>query len=240
MKLLLSTLVSLLLTCSVTMAETIRFQASDGITVTADFSKPDGNYSTIIVLYHMAGASRGEYAHTASKLNDLGYATLAVDQRSGGCFNGVPNETVASAGGSTNFVDAIPDLVAASQWARQHSGATKVGVLGSSYSAGLILVLSSQSQSFADVVMSFSPGEYYGSSDYVARTISNINVPVFLTSARGEAGQWQPYERGITGTVVGFTPQGAGRHGASALDSSDADEYWVALEGFLGQYLPVN
>ena len=40
-------------------AETVSFQASDGVTVTADVSR--GTTNTVIVLFHMAGASRGEY-----------------------------------------------------------------------------------------------------------------------------------------------------------------------------------
>ena len=237
MKHLLTAFIATLCLSAPAQAETVRFQASDGVVVTADFNTPDANAETVIVLYHMAGASRGEYRNIAGRLNALGYATLAVDQRSGGQFNGVRNETVAAAGGSTNFVDAIPDLVAASAWARQVTGVQKVGVLGSSYSAGLVLVLSAKDQGFADAVMSFSPGEYYGSRDYVAREVGNITQPVFLTAARGETGQWEPLASRMRSTVVGFVPNGTGRHGASALDSSDGAEYWAALEGFLAQHL---
>ena len=240
MKSLLLSLFILLLSCSVANAETVHFQASDGVKVTAEFSMPNDNVSTIIVLFHMAGSSRGEYVEIAEKLNRLGYATLAVDQRSGGEFNGVRNETVRSAGGSTDYIDAIPDIVAASKWARQESGARNVGVLGSSYSAGLVLVLSAQDSAFADAVMSFSPGEYFGSSDYVAQELDSISVPVFLTSARAEVGQWQAFQTSIKSPVVGFVPTGTGRHGASALNSADGVEYWSALEGFLDTYLPTN
>lgn len=237
MRPLLTAFITALCLCAPAQADTVQFKASDGVVVTADFNTPNGNGKTVIVLYHMAGASRGEYQNIAKKLNALGYATLAVDQRSGAQSNGVQNETVAAAGGSTNFVDAIPDLVAASAWARQIAGAQKVGVLGSSYSAGLVLVLSAKDRGFADAVMSFSPGEYYGSGDYVAREVGKIAVPVFLTAARGEAGQWEPLKARMTSPVVGFVPNGSGRHGASALDSNDGPEYWAALEGFLAQHL---
>ena len=240
MKLLLSALSMMLLTISFAQAETVQFQASDGVTVTADFNAPKADYAAVIVLFHMAGASRGEYQKIAERLNGLGYATLAVDQRSGGQINGVRNETVKSAGGSTNFVQAIPDLVAASDWARQNTDARRVGVLGSSYSAGLVLVLSAQDKTFADAVMSFSPGEYYGSSNYVAKELGGMQVPAFLTSARGEAGQWKPFAKKIGSPVVEFVPKGSGRHGASALDSGDGAEYWSALEGFLEKYLPAG
>lgn len=240
MKFLLTTLSLILLTVSLAQAETVQFQAADGVTITADFKTPETDHTTVIVLFHMAGASRGEYRTISDRLNTLGYATLAVDQRSGGQFNGVQNETVVSAGGSTDFVAAIPDLVAASNWARQTAGAHQIGVIGSSYSAGLVLVLSAQDRAFADAIMSFSPGEYYGSRNFVAKELSDIQVPAFLTSARGEVGQWEPFAQRIDSPVVAFKPEGAGRHGASALDSRDAAEYWSALESFLEQHLPAN
>lgn len=240
MKSLLLSLSIMLLAAVAAQAETVRFQTSDGVTVTADFNTPSGAFSTVIVLYHMAGSSRGEYLRIADRLNGLGYATLAVDQRSGSQFNGVRNETVVAAGGSTGFVAAIPDLQAASRWAHDVSGVRQVGVLGSSYSAGLVLVLSAKDPAFADAVMAFSPGEYYSPGDYVARELGDITVPVFLTGARGEASQWQPFVDRIDSPVVGFVPNGAGRHGANALDSADGPEYWSALEEFLGRNLPAS
>lgn len=85
--------------------------------------------------------------------------------------------------------------------------------------------------------MSFSPGEYCGTRNYVAREVGNIAVPVFLTAARVETGQWKPLQAQIKSPVVGFVPNGSGRHGASALDSNDGAEYWAALEKFLAQHL---
>ncbi|MEM9279167.1 MAG: alpha/beta fold hydrolase [Pseudomonadota bacterium] len=226
--------------CVVSHAEKIKLKASDGVEITADFLKPDGDYSTILVLYHMAGASRGEYREIAPQLNKLGYATLAVDQRSGGAFNGVKNETAAKSGGAVGYTKAIPDIVAAAEWARQNSGSRQVGVIGSSYSAGLVLVLAGQSRDFADAIISFSPGEYYGSSNYVAKELDGIRVPVFLTAARNEAGQWKPFESRIQSPVTGFVPEASGRHGATALVSGDGDEYWVALKAFLSEHLPAK
>lgn len=191
----------------------MQFPASDGVIVTADFNTPSAAATTVIVLYHMAGASRGEYLQTAERLNTLGYATLALDQHSGGQFNGMKNETVVTA------------------------GAQKVGVLGSSYSAGLVLVLSAKDRCFADAVMSFSPAEYYGAGTYVAHVVGNITVPVFLNAARSETGQWKPLQAQIKTPVVGFVPNGSGRHGTSALDCADGAEYWEALETFLAQHL---
>ena len=130
-------------------AETVSFQAEDGVTVAADVSR--GTTNTVIVLFHMAGASRGEYQKIAPALNSLGYTTLAVDQRSGRAFGGVKNETAARVSGKSAFIDAVPDLKAAVSYARQSLGAARVGVVGSSYSASLVLVLAGQDLSLIHI-----------------------------------------------------------------------------------------
>ena len=219
-------------------AETVSFQASDGVTVTADVSR--GTTNTVIVLFHMAGASRGEYSQIAPVLNSLGYTTLAVDQRSGRSFGGVKNETAARVSGKSAFLEAVPDLKAAVSYARQSLGATRVGVVGSSYSASLVLVLAGQDRGFADAVMSFSPGEYFPDRSLVRTAAAGITVPVFITAARNEAGQWKPIVDVIGGRATGFVPNGSGKHGATALLTDARDEYWAALQGFLQANLPAR
>ena len=217
-------------------AETVSFQASDGVVITADVSR--GSTNTVIVLFHMAGASRGEYQQIAPALNALGYTTLAVDQRSGRSFGGVKNETATRVPGKSAFLDAVPDLKAAAKYARQSLGATRVGVVGSSYSASLVLVLAGQDRGFADAVMSFSPGEYFPNRSLVRTSAAGISVPVFITAARSEAPQWKPIAEAIGRRATGFVPSGAGKHGATALLIPERDEYWVALQGFLRTNLP--
>lgn len=219
-------------------AETVTFPASDGVTVSADLTNPGGK--PLLILFHMAGASRGEYLDIAPRLNALGYATLAVDQRSGRAFNGVKNETAARFGSDPGYQATIPDLVAAADFARRQLGASRIGVIGSSYSASLVLVLAGRDPMFADAVMAFSPGEYFSNKRMVSSAAGDIEAPVFITSARQEAGQW----RGILDTIgepkTGFVPAGPGKHGATALTSPDGAEYWSALEQFLATYLPVE
>ena len=115
-----------------------------------------------------------------------------------------------------------------------------MGVIGSSYSASLILVLAGQDQGFADAIMAFSPGEYFSNKGMVANAAGTIQAPVFITSARQETGQW----RGIFGAIgvpkTGFLPSGPGKHGATALTSPNGAEYWSELEQFLSAHLPVE
>jgi len=184
----------------------------------------------------MAGASRGEYQQIAPALNALGYTTLAVDQRSGRAFGGVKNQTAARVSGKRAFLEAVPDLKAAVAYARQSLGATRVGVVGSSYSASL----AGQDRGFADAVMSFSPGEYFPDRSLVRTSAAGITVPVFITAARSEASQWQPIADVIGNRATGFVPRGAGKHGATTLLTDARDEYWAALRAFLQTNLPAQ
>lgn len=221
-------------------AETLQFSAKDGTTITADFQKPAEPTEAIVVLFHMAGASRGEYVEISTVLNERGYATLAIDQRSGGPFNGVDNETRKAFGENPGFEAAIPDLIAAADYARSTLGFETVGVIGSSYSAALVLVLAGRDPGFADAVVSFSPGEYFTDRSLVRSALPGIEVPVFVTSAGNETGQWAAFEPLISAPLTAYRPSGQGRHGATTLISTDASEYWSALNAFLDTHLPAR
>jgi dienelactone hydrolase len=223
---------------SISIAETVQFKATDGVLITAETGgKARG---PVIILFHMAGASRGEYRDIAPRLHTLGYRTLAVDQRSGGGFNGVRNETVAGVGRSAGYAAAIPDLKAAGIYARHVMKAKRVGVIGSSYSASLVLIVAGNDAGFADAVMSFSPGEYFSDGRHVRTAATKIKAPVFLTAARGEIGQITPIAKVITSPVTVFKPKGSGRHGATALATKSKAEYWAALEAFLAKHFPAR
>lgn len=220
------------------LAESVNFKASDGLVVSGDLEK--GSSSTAIVLFHQAGSSRGEYQAIAPRLNKLGYTTLAIDQRSGGTFGGVQNETAkraAKAGKGTQFLDARPDLEAAINYVRTLSGVTKVVIWGSSYSSSLVLVIAGEKTAKVDGVLSFSPGEYLTGVS-VRGAAKGIKVPTFITSAKSESGQWRDIHKAIPASVkaIGFLPKGDGQHGSSSMiagRSSNAEEYWSAVEEFL-------
>jgi dienelactone hydrolase len=223
---------------SMVFAKTVQFKAADGVLITAETGGTARG--PVIVLFHMAGASRGEYRDIAPRLHALGYRTLAVDQRSGGGFNGVRNETVAGIGRNAGYAAAIPDLEAAGTYARRVMKAKKVGVIGSSYSASLVLIIAGNDAGFADAVMSFSPGEYFSNGRRVRTAAAKIKVPVFLTAARSEIGQVTPIAKTITSPVTVFKPKGSGRHGATALTTKNKVEYWAALEAFLTKHFPAH
>src|SRR5258708_1075358 len=104
------------------LAVAITFTAPDGVRVFADYYPVEGKAPSktapVILLCHQAGSNRGEYATIAPMLTKLGFAALAVDQRSGGTSWGRINETVQHLGHSSDYAAAMADLEASLQWIR--------------------------------------------------------------------------------------------------------------------------
>ena len=238
----------LVLSFSVTVSgqKTVTFKAKDGLEVTADVYAPNDAKSTMIILFHQAGWSKGEYKEIAPKLNKMGYNCIAVDQRSGGEVNDISNETFKRAekqGLSTTYVDALPDMNAAIDYVKENYKSAKHTLIwGSSYSAGLVLKIASERKDI-DGVLAFSPGEYYGKlgkpKDWITSTAKNISVPTFITSAKLEKKQWWKIAAEIPEeNRAYFLPTKIGKHGSRALWSKfvDSDEYWVAVKEFLGLF----
>lgn len=225
--------------------EEITLTASDGLEVTADVVAPaagSAERARWIVLAHMAGASRGEYRETAARLAKAGYATLALDQRSGSSFAGVRNLTAArakKAGLGAAFSDAKPDIIAGLDYAKAKSG-RKAVLIGSSYSAALAIVIAAERPDLVAAAAAMSPGEFLNVS--VADAAKRLQAPVLIMSPRGEAAGWAGIAEAARGAtmVETFTPA-AGRHGASSLIPAlepSAEAYWAALDAFLARNAP--
>jgi len=203
----------------------------------------------MIVLFHQAGSSRGEYTEIAPWLNGLGYNCMAVDQRSGEYSRGVENETALRAGKEnrpTAYVDTLPDMNAALTYARRHYGNNGVIAWGSSYSAALALKVAGDSPGLVDGVLAFSPGEYFKragkSASWIQTSAEHIKTPVFITSSHKEADTWAAIFAAIeSADKVSFIPEKEGRHGSRALWEKypDSESYRQAVHAFLVQYFPV-
>jgi dienelactone hydrolase len=243
----------LLLLCCTTIAysaapQTVTFPSGDGVTITADVYLTASSDAPMILLFHQAGWSRGEYREIAPRLNSLGYNCMAVDLRSGENVNKTDNETnkqARQANKPTAYLDAYPDMQAALQYARSQYTPKKLIVWGSSYSASLALVLTSENKNTVDGVIAFSPGEYFarfGKSDtYVQQAASKIALPIFITSARKEYEQWKVMYNAIPSTKKEFfVPRTDGNHGARALwaQFDDNPAYWTAVTKFLAANFP--
>jgi dienelactone hydrolase len=229
--------------------ETIDFPTAAGLEARADLYEPEKTTPTLILLFHQAGWSRGEYREIAPKLVELGYRVMAVDQRSGKDVNGVVNETAARAakkGLPQQYLDAYADLEAALAYARSKLDAQRIIAWGSSYSASLVLRLAAEHSKEVTAVVAFSPGEYFKQSkgpSYVRGFAQKVSQPLFVTSAKGERGQVKPiFDASPSHKKILFTPASKGQHGSRALwqTCTDHDVYWSAIRGFLQEYAPAQ
>lgn len=238
MKLLALLSVCMLLTISGIAQQTIEFPSKDGLTITADLYKLD-QPAPFILLFHQAGWSRGEYKEIAPQLNALGYHCLAVDLRSGGAVNRIENETAKRAeqqAKSTNYVNAFQDIEASVNYVKRTYRPDSILLWGSSYSSALVLKYAGDFPESVTAVLSFSPGEYFGATDFIRTSAQHITVPTFITSAKSEMKTWQQIHNAInTKTKQFYLPTTDGNHGARALwkKFSDSSGYWEAVRSFL-------
>lgn len=226
--------------------KTITFSSADSLIISANVYIKHKLTVPIIVLFHQAGWSRGEYIEIAPKLNELGFNCIAVDQRSGEKVNDVINKThsrAVTANKLTAYLDAYVDMVAALNFAKENYSQGKVLVWGSSYSAALVLKLASEQKDKIDGVLSFSPGEYFvrfGKTEtFIADYAKNITVPIFITSAKNEKPNWENIVNSVSSENKHyFLPKTNGNHGSRALWSKfeDSKDYWNAVTPFLKKY----
>ncbi len=220
--------------------KTIEFPSLDHLMITADLYLIDNAEAPFILLFHQAGWSRGAYREIAPELNALGFNCMAIDQRSGNESNAVLNETAKrarSVNGSTNYIDAFPDLQAALNYIELEFKPVKVIIWGSSYSASLAFILAQKNPQLVDGILAFSPGEYFtfeGKS--IADYSREISIPVFITSAQSEKSNWEPIYQNLTSSQkMSYIPEFKGYHGSRALWSSNEghEKYWEHVKKFL-------
>ncbi len=223
-------------------AEDIELEAADGTVVhgvhyplSTDPARP------LVLLFHQAGSNGAEYEPIAPRLQKLGYAALAIDQRSGGKNFGRDNRTVQAKGNSTGFADAYPDLQAAVSWG-QAQGYTQMIAWGSSYSAALMFRLASEHGKQLTAALSFSPGEYLGKEGTVAGWAADVSIPIFITSAPGkEVAAAKALADAVGASAEHHVPE-HGVHGSSALHEGRNPKgeaaMWKAVETFLTRVAP--
>ncbi len=232
------------LAVSVQAKTTLSFPSKDGLQITADMYIDRVDKRPLIVLFHQAGWSRGEYKEIAPRLNKLGFNAMAVDLRAGNKVNSVPNETAKrakKAGKRVTYVDALQDVEAALAYARTLVGdKIKVVAWGSSYSAALVLKVAGEHPELANAVLAFSPGEYFKRmgkpADWIQKSAKLYKRPVFITSAKTETKRWKAIFDAIQSKKkIAFIPRSNGNHGSRALWKRNHahKEYWTAVERFL-------
>ena len=223
--------------------QTITFKSGDDVLITADSYTPHNSSTTpMIVLFHQAGSSRGEYIEIAPRLNELGFNCIAVDLRSGEYSIGKDNETAilaSNAGLATSYVDALPDVIAALQYAQKKFPDSPLIAWGSSYSAALVIKVAGDHPGLINGVIAFSPGEYFAhlgkSKTWIQDSAKKIAIPIFITSSKDEVDSWQTIYESIPSTSKSqFIPPTKGRHGSRALWTKykGSNDYWQAVNVF--------
>lgn len=220
---------------------TVMISGADGIQINADIYESVNAEAPVILLFHQARYSRGEYREIAPKLVGMGYTCIAIDQRSGKEVNGVENESFIQAesmGLATEYPDAFVDVQSTLDYAKKNYKKRKIIVWGSSYSAALTFVLASKNSGDVSAILAFSPGEYFTFEDKsIVDFASTVQCPVFITSAKNESDKWEAiYEAVPSETKKSFLPSATGFHGSKALwEKNDGNlEYWGAVTEFLG------
>lgn len=220
----------------------VELKAIDGVTVYGTYY-PAAEPKALILLFHQAGSSSGEYADIAPRLARAGYSALAIDQRVGGAMYGA-NRTMADYAGKTDYLGALPDLEIALKWAKAKG--LPVVLWGSSYSASLVFLLANAADAKDSVkaVMAFSPGEYFSDKKMVEAAAAKVTVPVFVTASNAleEAAEAKAILSATSSTDRMLYVPRAGIHGSSTLNASKnpggAEENWTAVLAFLKRVFP--
>lgn len=220
----------------------VELKAPDGVTVFGTYY-PAAAPKALILLFHQAGSSSGEYAAIAPRLQREGFAALAIDQRVGGNMYGA-NRTMAAAKDNDNYLSALPDLEAALAWAKAKD--LPIVLWGSSYSASLVFLLANaaDAKDRVQAVMAFSPGEYFNDKKMVGTAAAKVAVPVFVTSANTieEEAEAKAILLATPATDRQLYVPRTGIHGSSTLNATKnpggADENWKAVLAFLKRVFP--
>ncbi|MEE9348934.1 MAG: alpha/beta hydrolase [Flavobacteriaceae bacterium] len=221
---------------NLTNFKTITFPSKDGLKITADLYQVK-KQKGFFLLCHQAGFSRGEYVETAKKLNKLGYSAMAIDQRSGKEVKHIINETAKRAAAkklSNSYLDAKPDVISAIDYAYKLNDKQPIFLVGSSYSASLVLWLATKNSKIK-AVAAFSPGEYLKGID-LAKSITDLNIPVFATSSKKEIKQVEDVLKNvISKQQTHFKPKAISIHGSRALweGNSGNKACWDAFSKFI-------
>lgn len=227
--------------------EEVTFETEDGLTLYGWHRRPAGEPRAVVLLFHQAGASgRGEYGDViAPRLVEEGYATLAVDLRTGGDrFDGVNRTLWRIEGRSYGYCDAYRDLEAALEEARRLHPGVPVVALGSSFSAALVLRLGADHPDDLAAIVAFSPASGGAMEGCRATgTVDGLRVPALAVRPPRETGMPSVQEQLDAFREAGVETHvaEAGTHGASTLHpervGTSTEATWEVVLRFLDRAL---
>lgn len=231
---------------------TITFRSADTLLVTADLYYASQTDAPIILMMHRSSSSRGQYRETAPRLVEAGFHVLAVDLRWGGPANRLSqldNETARRYGvfdWLSDFANqrervwatigaSYQDAIAAIHALRAQGLYGPIIPWGSSASTYHALHLAADFPQAVHAVVVYSPGEYHPSDTTLAqRYAAQIQQPVYVASAVGEADLTRPVFDAIPHEDKMFFQAAVGRHGAAILQEDEAN--WESVLVFLGRF----
>lgn len=226
----------------ISFGQKVTFPSGDGLTISADLYQVNDTLPYII-LCHLSEHSRGEYIESAPVFNRMGFNCLAIDTRTGNEINGIINETAREAmkwGKPNDFLSSEQDIRAAIQYLHNNHGPRGIVLLGSSFSASLVIKIGVDEPGISAVV-AFSPGEYLKDSLTVKEYIKRSSKPLFITSSRQEATAVSKLLHNLSSNNIHqFVPHGEGAHGSISLwtYNPNHEEYWNAIREFLLKLYP--
>lgn len=214
----------------------------DHLEISADLYESGNKAAPIILLFHQAHSSRGEYRQIAPQLVMMGFNCLAVDTRAGDTdrWNNVENKTterVEKLNLKNTYLAAYSDLESALNWVKDNGYTGKIIVWGSSFSSTLVFKLADENKDEIAGLLSFSPGEYYNEDNKLVESwAANVNIiPCFVTCGAGESKNAKPIFDKIKSTNKKFVLPEKGRHGSSIL--LEDNNNWKEVRLFLGQFI---
>jgi dienelactone hydrolase len=220
----------------------ITIKGEKDLIITADLYETGSKSAPVILLFHQAHSSRGEYRQIAPELVKMGFNCLAVDTRAGDSdrWNNVNNETtkrVEELKLTNNYYAAYSDLEAALKWIMENGYKGKKIIWGSSFSSSLVFRLAGDYKNEISGLLSFSPGEYFSDKEtIVAGWAGKVdNTPCYVTCGSEEQETSKPIFDAVKSTDKKFVLPEKGRHGSSIL--MDDKNNWKEVKIFLKRFL---
>lgn len=246
--------------------ETLHRKIDGGMTLTADLWRVPGDElkdapRPLLVCFHATRSSRGEYSLIAPEFVARGFHVLAVDLRYGGAGeignrktkerSGTMNETWKRAvdllGREPTPIEAYGDFPAILAWARELFPKSKLGLVGSSYSASLVMVWAAEHPKTVDAIYAFSPGEWIDGWDVAIRAKS-LSTPCFFTCGSGgpDTEQAKKLLAQLPTRPTVYLPADEGQNGLHGVGTlhmkfeASRIELWKRLDAALAWLAPVR
>lgn len=220
---------------------TVSFNATDGLTINADYYETFAESNKYMLMFHQAEYSRGEFQQIAERMIKLDFNCLAVDLRTGKEVNYINNETAELARQNkinVTLLSCEKDILATINYVITNDPSAQIFLMGSSFSASLCLKVA-KDRNDIKAVIAYSPGEFFNTLS-IAQYIKGLETPTYIGCTQTEYPYVSELASGISAqNFVLYKPEGGnGVHGVETLwwDSDTREECWLSLLFFLKDF----